>query len=42
MDLARELCIEIHQKLSPDFKRQIQTVIKTLTTDDEPSMLDEI
>ena len=43
MDVAREICIELHQRLSPDFKRQIQAVIKTLTTNgDEPSMLDEI
>lgn len=31
MDLARDLCIELSQRIRPDLKRDIQAVIKTLS-----------
>jgi hypothetical protein len=32
MDLARDLCIELGQKLRPELKREIQAVIKALSS----------
>lgn len=42
MDLARDLCIELASKMKLEFKRELQAVIKALSSGDEVSVVDEI